>query len=147
MVLTVFNFHTVFVSWRHFCHFFHLCWTWGNFSSVLVPVLLQVKSARLSLNSNELQIQVKRNLQQSYMGMLDVTPCNDRNTDARRALLFLGAEHLVLLITTTLFVWRGITWTVYQRITPWGLKLRFCQGNCLKLFSEAFSCQEVQKGV
>lgn len=36
------------------------------------------------------------------MGMLGVTPSNDRNTDVCHALLFLGAEHLVILITTTL---------------------------------------------
>lgn len=30
-------------------------------------------------------------------------------------------------------------------ITPWGMKLRFCQGNYLKLFSEVFSYLEVQR--
>lgn len=36
------------------------------------------------------------------MGMLDGTPFHDKNTGLYHAFLFLGAEHLVILIRTTL---------------------------------------------
>lgn len=37
------------------------------------------------------------------MGMLGGTPFNDRNTGLYHAFLFLGAEHLVILVRTTLY--------------------------------------------
>jgi len=46
---------------------------------------------------------VKSNLLHSYTDTLDGTPFNDRNTGLYQDFLFLGAEHLLTLVRTTLY--------------------------------------------